>query len=231
MAELVPSDAIILLYRRYLKASIRVPNTTIRMLLVQQIKNGFRRNQTVRSALAQRELIAQAQKDLAILEDDRHQRTLYINRFGVVSCLEWEVRRTEWHISPRGHNAYMAFFILAGYLVFHVLTHTRSVENAAPEISKSVDGMALRLEVDNPDDIWAKREERHRRSMEQLQAQRTLEHRILSTFEDAPRPRDAPLPHMQNPTGSRRTEHQLRQRHEMLLQQQEQTAAASPLKA
>jgi hypothetical protein len=211
MAELVPPHAICLLYRRYMKSAIRVPNTTIRMLLVQQIKNGFRRNQTIRSALAQRELIAQAHKDLGILEDERHQRTLYINRFGVVSCLEWEVRRTEWHISPRGTHAYIALFIAATFLALHILTHTKVADDASPEIAKSVEQMALRLECDNPEDLWSQREARMAKSIESIQNQRTLEHRILATFKDAP----APLPHLQNPSGSIRVETALRQRQQM----------------
>ena len=153
MAELVPPQAICLLYRRYIKAAVKVPNTTIRMLLVQQIKNGFRRNETIRSALAQRELIAQSHKDLSILEDERHLNTLYINRFGVVSCLEWEVRRTEWHIAPRGMNAYVALIVAGVFFFGTIVLNTKVAEDAAPEICRNVEGMALKLECDKPDQV------------------------------------------------------------------------------
>ena len=216
MSELVPPQAICLLYRRYIKAAVRIPNTTIRMLLLQQIKNGFRRNQSIQSALAQRELISQSHKDLAIIEDDRHQRTLYINRFGVVSCLEWEVRRTEWFLSPKGSNAYLALIFVSMSMIIHVITHTKVAEDAAPHISKQVDQMAMRLECENPDDLWKVREQNMANSVSALQHQRELEHRILATFKDAPEP--VALPNMQNPSGSGREASKLRTRNEHLNQ-------------
>lgn len=207
MAELVPSDAVLLLYRRYLKAAVRVPNGTIRMLLMQQVKNGFRRNIGVRSPLAQRELISASHKDLAILEDDRHQPTLYINRFGVVSCMEWECRRTEWHLSPKGDKIYKAFFLFATWLMTHIMTQTQFVEDAHPDIAKTVDMMAMKLECDNPDDLWQRREKQYAQMVEGIRRQRTLEDRILTTFHDAPEAVERmPLPTLANPTGSRRIE-------------------------
>jgi len=216
MSELVPPQAICLLYRRYIKAAVRIPNTTIRMLLLQQIKNGFRRNQSIQSALAQRELIAQAHKDLAIIEDDRHQRTLYINRFGVVSCLEWEVRRTEWFLSPKGSHAYIGLIVCSLALMLHVVTHTKVAEDAAPHIAQQVDQMAMRLECDNPEDLWKQREEKMQRSITQLQNQRQLEHRILATFKDAPE--QFVLPTLTNASGSAREDFKLNVRNDTLRQ-------------
>eukprot|EP00760_Papus_ankaliazontas_P031511 PhM_4_TR5319/c0_g1_i2/m.81918 len=85
---MIPKSAVVHLYRRYLKAAIKVPNPTIRMLLLQQVRAGFRRHRFVVSGVAQRELINQAFKDLEIIEDERLSRTLFINRYGAISCLE-----------------------------------------------------------------------------------------------------------------------------------------------
>lgn len=185
-SELIPSEVVLLMYRRYLKAAVRVPNQVIRSLLLQQIRKGFRQHMHMRSALAQRECIAQAQKDLQILEDERHAKTLYINRFGAVSCLEWELRRTEWYVSPTGQKV---FFVFAGFMFSfftYLVIFTQRVEEYAPDIAQTVDLMAMKLEVDNPQQLWEKRERDTQRQIETAFRVRSLEERILSSFENAP---------------------------------------------
>ena len=212
-SELIPSEVVLLLYRRYLKASVLVPNQVIRTLLLQQVRKGFRQHQHMRSALAQRECIAQAQKDLQILEDERHAKTLYINRFGVVSCLEWELRRTEWHISPMGQRIFSVFASVCFAAILYIMINTKTVEEYAPDIAKTVDMMAMKLEVDNPEELWAKREQDMLRQIETQHRVRSLEERILTTFKDAPEAAYLPQqPTLQNPSGSLRyvpTEHGL----------------------
>jgi hypothetical protein len=210
MAELVPKDAVVLLYRRYLRSSLRVPNTTIRHLLLAQIRTGFRRNRSVKSALAQRELIHNAHKDLGILEDERHSRTLYINRFGVVSCLEWEVRRTEWFIHPKGERWYQVLLALGFFFFFHAITHVQMVDDACPDITETVELMAAKMEVDDPADLWKLRQKQTTNHLEQLTLNRDLEARILETFSNVPHGASTPLPTMKAPTGTlRRTPAQL----------------------
>lgn len=201
-SELIPGEVVLLMYRRYLKSAIKVPNQVIRSLLLQQVRKGFRQHMHMRSALAQRECIAQAQKDLQILEDERHARTLYINRFGAVSCLEWELRRTEWYISPTGQRV---FFVFAGFMFAffgYIMIFTQRVEEFAPDIAQTVDLMAMKLEVDNPQQLWEKRERDTNRQIETAFRVRTLEERILSTFENAPNPQLPDQPTLQNPNGS-----------------------------
>ncbi|KAK7199828.1 NADH-ubiquinone oxidoreductase complex I subunit [Novymonas esmeraldas] len=203
MSALVPSDAVALLYRRYLKATNRIPNVTIRMLLLQQIRSGFRRNRSITSPSAQRELVGQAHKDLAVLEDDRLSRTLYINRLGLVSCLDWEVRRTEYNFRPETQT-YLAvvLFFGFGFLVMVVL-HTERLETRRPDIAEMVDLMALRLEAGSLEEVREVRERQVRASLEQRQNQVTLEQRVLATFHNAP---NAPAPSLRNPEGTLRYE-------------------------
>ncbi|KPA84801.1 putative mitochondrial hypothetical protein [Leptomonas pyrrhocoris] len=201
MPALVPSDAVTLLYRRYLKAANRIPNVTIRMLLLQQIRSGFRRNRAISSASAQRELINQAHKDLAVLEDDRLSRTLYINRLGLVSCLDWEVRRTEYNFRPETQS-YLAAWLLGGFLfLLMIVLHTERIEKQRPDIAQMVDYMAMRLEADSPEELRELRDRQMRDSLDQRQFQVSLEQRILMTFHDAP---NAPAPSLRNPDGSLR---------------------------
>lgn len=201
-SELIPGEVVLLMYRRYLKAAVKVPNQVIRSLLLQQVRKGFRQHMHMRSALAQRECIAQAQKDLQLLEDERHAKTLYINRFGAVSCLEWELRRTEWYVSPTGQKV---FFVFAGIMFsffFYLAIFTQRVEEYAPDITQTVDLMAMKLEVDNPQQLWEKRERDMQRQIETAFRVRSLEERILSNFENAPY-KDLPdQPTLQNPNGS-----------------------------
>jgi hypothetical protein len=214
MAELVPSEAILLLYRRYLKASSRIPNGTIKLLLMQQIRNGFRKHRGVRSALAQRELVNQAHQDLMILEDDRHQRTLYINRFGMVSCMEWEVRRSEWHFTPRAERVYQFFMAGFIYFVVYVATHTQMVDSAHPDIAQTVDLMMVKMEADNPQQLLEKRERDAQLHLDAMGRRRSLEERILATFHEAPddpqylamqrEQQQQTMPTVRNPSGSRR---------------------------
>lgn len=203
-AELIPAAAVSMLYRRYLKASLKIPNTTIRHLLMQQIRSGFRRHQNLKSGLAQRELVAQAHQDLMILEDERHARTLFINKHGAVSCLEWEMRRNEYSISSRGLFGYQFFFTCAFAFFFHIYLHLQTVDEAEPEICKTVDFMAARMEVDDPKDLPALRQEQTLRSIDDMKRQRELEARILATFRDAPSFDATPLPSLKNPTPARR---------------------------
>ncbi|KAG5496282.1 hypothetical protein JKF63_02583 [Porcisia hertigi] len=203
MSALVPSDAVALLYRRYIKAANRVPNVTIRMLLMQQVRTGFRRNRNITSASAQRELVNQAHKDLVVLEDDRLSRTLYINRLGLVSCLDWEVRRTEYNFRPETQS-YLAVFLICGFgCLFMVFLHTEKLETQRPDIAKMVDYMAMRLEASSPEELRTIREHQIRHALEQRQNQVSLEHRVLATFYDAP---NAPVPSLRNPEGSLRYE-------------------------
>lgn len=163
----------------------------------------------MRSPTAQRELISQAHDDLMILEDDRHARTLYINQRGVVSCLEWEMRRTEFHFTPKGNWMFIAFAALASAFFTHVALNVQTAESAEPEISKTVTLMAAKLEVDNPDDLTRLREEQITRMLDDLNRQRDLEKRILATFKDAPTDivdRRVPVPLPTNPTPTRRSE-------------------------
>lgn len=204
MSALVPSDAVTLLYRRYLKAANRIPNVTIRMLLLQQVRSGFRRNRSISSPSAQRELVNQAHKDLAVLEDDRLSRTLYINRLGLVSCLDWEVRRTEYNFRPETQS-YLAVYLFIGFLVLVVVaTHTESLETKRPDIAKMVDYMAMRLEAESPAELRELRNEQMRNSLEQRQFQLSLEQRVLATFHDAP---NVVVPSLRNPDGSARQAH------------------------
>ncbi len=205
MSELVPAEAVALLYRRYLKGAARVPNGTIRILLTQQIRSGFRRNRSIKSALAQRELIKQAHADLHILEDERHSRTLYINKFGVVSCLEWEVRRTEWHLSPRSLRSVQVLCFVTMLIAYRLLTASQMIDEACPDISETVELMAAKLEVDDTADLWGRREEDIKRHIGSVDRMRTLEGRILTNFQEAPQSyQTTPLPTLKNPTGSHR---------------------------
>eukprot|EP00796_Vickermania_ingenoplastis_P001574 gene1574-957_t len=191
MSALVPSEAVALLYRRYLKAASRIPNVTIRMLLLQQIRAGFQRNRNISSPSAQRELIQQAHKDLQILEDERLSRTLFINRLGMVSCLDWEVRRTEYNFSP-GSQAVLAGFLTAGFIfLLLIATHTERLDQRRPDIAEMVDLMAMRLEAESPEELRALREEQHRNALERKARRQELEKReararrlfFLSLFE------------------------------------------------
>ncbi|KPI85301.1 hypothetical protein ABL78_5641 [Leptomonas seymouri] len=199
MSALVPRDAVALLYRRYLKAANRIPNVTIRMLLMQQIRSGFRRNRSISSVSAQRELVNQAHKDLAVLEDERLSRTLYINRLGLVSCLDWEVRRTDYNFRPETQS-YLSVLLFCGFsvLVF-VLLHTERLEKKRPDIAQMVDYMAMRLEADSPEELREVRDRQMRNSLEQRKFQLSLEQRVLATFHGAP---NIPAPSLQNPDGS-----------------------------
>lgn len=186
MSALVPSDAVTLLYRRYLKAANRIPNVTIRMLLLQQVRAGFRRNSNITSASAQRELINQAHKDLMVLEDDRLSRTLFINRLGMVSCLDWEVRRTEYNFSQESEYV-IGFLLLCGFIFLGILAmKSERIENKRPDIAKMVDLMAMRLEADTPEELAAIRERQARNMLETRQHQLSLEDRVLATFYEAP---------------------------------------------
>jgi hypothetical protein len=201
MSALVPSDAVTLLYRRYLKAANRIPNVTIRMLLLQQVRSGFRRNRSISSASAQRELINQAHKDLAVLEDDRLSRTLYINRLGLVSCLDWEVRRTEYNYRPETQS-FLAAFLFCGFVFLAIaIVHTERLEEKRPDIAQMVDYMAMRLEADSVEELRKVRDRQMRNVLEQRQFQVSLEQRVLATFNDAPY---VPAPSLQNPDGSLR---------------------------
>ncbi|KEG14320.1 hypothetical protein DQ04_00521050 [Trypanosoma grayi] len=200
MSALLPKEAVALLYRRYLKAANRIPNVTIRMLLLQQIRSGFRRNQGVTSPSAQRELVSQAHKDLQVLEDDRLSRTLYINRLGLVSCLDWEVRRTEYNFTPETQYFLSAFLFLGFLFIAVVVTSAKPVEVRHPELSKMVGGMAMRLEADSPDELRALRERQLRSSLEQQQHRLSLEQRVLATFHEAPNVKVS-APSLRNPDG------------------------------
>nr|CAJ2479110.1 unnamed protein product [Leishmania braziliensis] len=205
MSALVPRDAVALLYRRYLKATNRIPNVTIRMLLLQQIRTGFRRNRSITSVSAQRELINQAHKDLTVLEDDRLSRTLYINRLGLVSCLDWEVRRTEYNFRPETQS-YLAAFLICGFtFLFIVFLYTENLETQRPDIAQMVDYMAMRLEAESPEELKEIRERQIRNSLEQRQHQVSLEQRVLATFYNSP---NVPPPSLRNPEGSLRYERQ-----------------------
>lgn len=204
MSELIPGEVVLLMYRRYLKSAVRVPNQVIRSILLMQIRKGFRQHMHMRSALAQRECIAQAQKDLMILEDERHARTLYINRFGAISCLEWELRRTEWHISPVGQRVGFMIMGMLGILFGTIIARTQPVEDFAPDITETVNLMAAKLEVDDLSQLQAKREADIMRQYDTQKRVRSLEERILAKFHDAPERYVPSMPTLVNPTGSLR---------------------------
>ncbi|EAN85992.1 putative NADH-ubiquinone oxidoreductase complex I subunit [Trypanosoma cruzi] len=205
MSALLPAEAVTLLYRRYLKSANRIPNVTIRMLLLQQIRSGFRRNQGVTSPSAQRELINQAHKDLQVLEDDRLSRTLYINRLGLVSCLDWEVRRTEYNFKPETQY-FLSFYLFFGFLFFlAVIWSAKPLEARHPEISAMVGAMAMRLEADSPEELRDMRERQIRSGLERQGHQMSLEHRVLATFHEAPNVKVLP-PSLHNPDGAVRYE-------------------------
>ncbi|KAG5470627.1 hypothetical protein LSCM1_01873 [Leishmania martiniquensis] len=203
MSALVPSDAVALLYRRYLKAANRIPNVTIRMLLLQQVRTGFRRNRSITSASAQRELINQAHKDLAVLEDDRLSRTLYINRLGLVSCLDWEVRRTEYNFRPETQSCLAVLLVCGFSLLFVAFLHTEKLETRRPDIAEMVNCMAMRLTAESPEEWQEIRERQVRNSLEQRQHQVSVEQRVLATFYNTP---NVPAPSLRNPDGSLRYE-------------------------
>jgi hypothetical protein len=156
------------------------------MLLLQQIRFGFRRNQTLVSPAAQRELVRQAHKDLGILEDERLSRTLYINKLGMVSCLDWEVRRTEFHMNPRLIGILNILFAVFFSIVAMLALSLEPVASAHPEINQMVSAMALRLEGETYEDVQALREQQYLGTVERQQHRVSLEGRILSTFYDAP---------------------------------------------
>lgn len=187
MSALVPSEAVALLYRRYLKAANSVPNVTIRMLLLQQIRSGFYRHRSITSASAQRELIKQAHKDLQILEDERLSRTLFINRLGIVSCLDWEVRRTEYNFTP-GAQIFMTVFLTLGFLGLGTLWwNAERIEKKRPDVAEMVDTMAMRLEANSVFDLKKLRGRQEYNVLEREREQARLEQRVLETFYDAPR--------------------------------------------
>lgn len=187
MSALVPSEAVTLLYRRYLKAANSIPNVTIRMLLLQQVRSGFYRNRSIKSSSAQRELIQQAHKDLQILEDERLSRTLFINRLGMVSCLDWEVRRTEYNFST-GAQVFMTVFLTVGFLFLGtVWWHAERIEKKRPDIAAMVDMMAMRLEADSTEELKNIRNYQAKNVREREVEQLKLEQRVLDTFYDAPR--------------------------------------------
>lgn len=200
MSALVPSEAVSLLYRRYLKSANQIPNVTIRMLLIQQIRFGFRRYQGVSSAAAQRELIRQAHKDLQVLEDERLSRTLYINKLGLVSCLDWEIRRTEYHFSAKSRGALAAYMIIMTAILVTIVTNAQLSGTAHPEVSKMVGAMAMRLEGETPEEVNALREQQVLWGLERKRNRLNLEDRILSTFHDSP---SVGLPSFRNPEARR----------------------------
>lgn len=201
MSALVPNEAVALLYRRYLKAANRIPNVTIRMLLLQQVRSGFQRNKFITNPSAQRELINQAHKDLLVLEDERLSRTLYINRLGMVSCLDWEVRRTEYNFRPETQVA-LCILLFCGFgMLVYMMYCAESVEKSRPDIAEMVDVMAQRMEGRNPEELLAIREQQLRGSLERRDHQMSLEHRVLATFYEAPSVR---APSLLNPEGTNR---------------------------
>ncbi|KAG8341920.1 putative Complex 1 protein (LYR family) [Trypanosoma vivax] len=200
MSALLPRQAVALLYRRYLKAANSIPNVTIRMLLLQQIRSGFRRNRNIASPSAQRELINQAHKDLQVLEDERLSRTLYINRLGLVSCLDWEVRRTEYNFAPESQHFIIAFLIIGFSFIGYIIMNAKPVEVRHPEISAMVGAMAMQLEASSPEELSKIREQQVRSALERQQHRLSLEHRILATFHDAPKVNISP-PSLRHPYG------------------------------
>jgi hypothetical protein len=202
--SLVPAPVVANVYRRYLKSISKIPNVTIRMLLLQQVRTGFRRNAGLFNPLAQRDLLSQAQKDLQILEDSRLQRTLYITKFGSVSCIDWELRRTEYHFSPKSRFAMLAFIIFGYSVIASLLWRAQKMEDAFPDIAKVVDTMALQLEADSEEEALQNRVKQVKATIETLNRQMELEESILSTFHGAPQ--KGMLPSLQNPAASRRYE-------------------------
>ncbi|RNF27304.1 uncharacterized protein Tco025E_00496 [Trypanosoma conorhini] len=205
MSALLPAEAVTLLYRRYLKSANRIPNVTIRMLLLQQIRSGFRRNKGITSPSAQRELISQAHKDLQVLEDERLSRTLYINRLGLVSCLDWEVRRTEYNFTPETQYFLSVYLIIGFLFIAVVVTSVKPLEARQPEINALVGAMAMRLEAESPEQLRKVREEQIRSGLESQAHQMSLEQRVLATFHEAPKVKVLP-PSLQNPNGALRYE-------------------------
>ena len=175
-----------MLYRRYLKAANQINNVTIRLLLVQQVRQSFRRHATVKAPTAQRELILQAHKDLAVLEDDRLQKTLFINKIGMVSCLDWEHRRTEYHFDPRGEKyLWGLLWVLAGLLVT-IFLGMKPLREANPAAAEAVDVLAAKLHASSPEEYQQQEEARIRGMLSTSRRQADLQNRILTSFEGAP---------------------------------------------
>lgn len=186
MSALVPPPAVCTLYRRYLKSANNITNITIRMMLLQQVRNSFRRHSNVRSAAAQRELIVQAHKDLNILEDKRLQRSLYINRLGMVSCIDWESRRTEFHLDPK-IAPYIIAVLSCILFLFHLIPFfTYTVEDKFPKEAKAVSLMHSRVHGGTVEEAEKAERNRIEGMLSTSQRQRELQRRILSTFDDAP---------------------------------------------
>ncbi len=202
--SLVPAPVVSNLYRRYLKSIAKIPNITIRMLLLQQVRSGFRKNIGLANPHAQKDLLSQAQKDLQVLEDERLQRTLYITRFGSVSCIDWELRRTEYHFAPKSRFAVLTFLFLGYGLLITLIWNAQPIEDAFPDITKVVDAMALQLEADSPEEARANRQKQIAATIDTLERQMELEQRILTTFQGAPQ--SGLVPSLQNPSASRRYE-------------------------
>ncbi len=200
--EMIPNQVILGIYRRYLKSALLCTNPTIRGVLLSQIKGGFAKNRFLRSPVAQRELVAQAHRDLQILEDERHTRTLYLNKFGQVSCMEWELRRTEWHFFPNGYKFMTVISFSGAYFCLFILMNTQREDTANPEIAKTVDYMAIKLEVDDPKMFRAKRQNDLLRHLEDLDRSSDLEKRILMTFKNSPASLDQ-LPSSLHPEGQK----------------------------
>jgi hypothetical protein len=195
MSALLPNQAVVLLYRRYLKASNKVTNATIRLLLINQVRLGFRRSKGVADPTIQRELVNQAHKDLQILEDERLSRTLFINKLGMVSCLDWEVRRTEYHFSPKIKMVINGGAVIVLFTLIAMCFSASTAEETSPDWIRAVDAMAARLEGNSPEEVLRRRKERYERVVEGHQRGLTLEERILATFDGAP----APPPSIRNP--------------------------------
>ena len=175
-----------MLYRRYLKAANQIHNITIRMLLVQQVRQSFRRHASVKAATAQRELILQAHKDLAVLEDDRLQKTLFINKIGMVSCLDWEHRRTEFHFDPRGEKYLWALLWGVAMLVATIFLGMKPLETVNPSAADAVDILAQKLHASSPEEYRKQEEARIRGMLGTSRRQADLQHRILTSFDGAP---------------------------------------------
>lgn len=201
--SLVPVEVVANVYRRYVKSVNRIPNMTIRLLLLHQIRSGFRKNAHVTNHNAQKELLVQAQKDLQILEDDRLSRTLYITRFGHVSCIDWELRRTEYHIEPRARTTVVMFLVIVYSIAVYAWFNTSRIDKSHPDIAKLVDQMAIRLEGGDENEIRERTRKSVLRNIDTIDKRLDLEHRILSTFSNVP---SGAVPTLTNPEGYRRAQ-------------------------
>lgn len=193
---LIPASAVCLLYRRYLKASARIPNATVRMLLLSQVRSEFRSKADITTVNAQRELVSKAMSDLNVLEDERLAKTLFINETGAVSCIDWEMRRTQEgiEIERKGINMLLIMVVIGAAILAEAMSTMQTPTQKYPKIANVVDAMAQRLEGSTPEEVREKRERAVLETRGMMHGRAELQDRIYRTFDRAPLHYEPQLP-------------------------------------